>query len=40
VAAVDLRADEARAAVLARLTLLDLLRERDALRHDQPMFFI
>ena len=40
VAALDLRADEARAAVLAELTLLDLLRERDALRQAQPMFFI
>ena len=40
VAALDLRADEARAAVLAQLTLVDLLRERDALRQTQPMFFI
>ncbi|MFN5464748.1 MAG: RrF2 family transcriptional regulator [Cyanobacteriota bacterium] len=40
VAALDLRADEARAAVLAQLTLVDLLRERDALRQSQPMFFI
>ncbi|MFM7170453.1 MAG: RrF2 family transcriptional regulator [Cyanobium sp.] len=34
------RADGARDAVLARLTLLDLLQERDALRQTQPMFFI
>jgi Rrf2 family cysteine metabolism transcriptional repressor len=40
VAALDLRADAARAEVLARLTLLDLLRERDSLRQGQPMFFI
>jgi Rrf2 family protein len=35
-----LRADGARDAVLARLTLLDLLQERDLLRQAQPMFFI
>lgn len=40
VSALDQRADGARDAVLARLTLLDLLRERDALREAQPMFFI
>jgi hypothetical protein len=40
VAALDLRTDEAKTEVLARLTLLDLLRERDALRQAQPMFFI
>jgi len=40
VAALEQRVDEARATVLARLSLLDLLRERDSLRQDQPMFFI
>lgn len=40
VEALDLRTDEAKAEVLARLSLLDLLRERDALRLAQPMFFI
>jgi len=40
VEALDLRTDEAKAEVLARLSLLDLLRERDALRQAQPMFFI
>ena len=40
VAALELRTNEAMAEVLARLTLLDLLRERDALRQSQPMFFI
>jgi Rrf2 family cysteine metabolism transcriptional repressor len=40
VSALDQRADGARTAVLAKLTLLDLLRERDALRQAQPMFFI
>lgn len=40
VMALDQRADGARAAVLAQLTLKELLQERDALRLAQPMFFI
>ena len=40
VSALDQRADGARAAVLAQLTLRDLLQERDAYRQAQPMFFI
>jgi Rrf2 family cysteine metabolism transcriptional repressor len=40
VEALDARTDEAKVEVLARLSLLDLLRERDALRQAQPMFFI
>lgn len=40
VGALAQRADGARDAVLARLTLLDLLQERDAHRQAQPMFFI
>ncbi len=40
VAALDVRADEARSQVLAQLTLRDLLLERDALRQERPMFFI
>lgn len=38
--ALEARAEQARARVLERLTLRDLLRERDALRQEQPMFFI
>lgn len=40
VAALERRSDAAMAEVLARLTLRDLLRERDGLRQSQPMFFI
>lgn len=40
VAALELRTNEAMAEVLARLTLHDLLQERNALRQAQPMFFI
>ncbi len=40
VAALELRTDEAMTEVLSRLTLRDLLRQRDALRQAQPMFFI
>jgi Rrf2 family cysteine metabolism transcriptional repressor len=40
VAALEQRANNARTEVLSRLTLVDLLRERDALRLETPMFFI
>lgn len=40
VAALELRTDAAKTEVLASLTLLDLVRERDTLRQTQPMFFI
>lgn len=40
VAALELRTDEAMTDVLSRLTLRDLVAQRDALRLSQPMFFI
>lgn len=40
VAALERRTDDAMTEVLSRLTLGDLLRQRDALRQSSPMFFI
>jgi Rrf2 family protein len=39
-AALDSRAEQARNAVLSALTLADLVRERDAAKAPQPMFYI
>lgn len=39
-AALDTKAEQARSAVLSGLTLADLVRERDAARAPQPMFYI